>query len=259
MLNVAKMRFPQNEQISSTLANIEKDGASNILAAAIKQYQAGNFTEALNLYLAIKPATKDSTVGTAACYQGLNQFDKAISYYKQAEKLSPDDAQIKYYIGAMYTEIGDYNNAGIYLRQVSKQVPQANELLNFINQKSSMETLESAIKDFENGNYEDSLVKISEVLDKDPNNSYAYYYRGMVYDAKNERIKAIEDYKKVLNLSPDLVIANYLMAVDYDALQKFEEAYKSYSNFLNNYSNEDEYKTYSQKRLEDLKPYATKE
>jgi tetratricopeptide (TPR) repeat protein len=120
-----------------------------------------------------------------------------------------------------------------------------------------MDTLEVAIKDFEAGAYEQSLTKIAQVLDKNPQNAYAYYYRGMVYDALNKRENAIADYLKVTELAPDIVIANYLLAIDYDTLQKFPEAHKAYTDFVNKYTNEDEYKTYSIKRLEDLKPYAT--
>lgn len=256
VLNVAQAKFPNNTQIKSTLANIQTDNSSAKIADASKSYSSGNYTEALKDYLAVKPATKDSLIGAAACYQGLKQFDNAISYYKQAEKLAPNDKEIKYYIGAMYTEKGDYTNAEQYLKPIVNQVPQANELLTFISQKSSMDTLESAISDFEAENYDISLSKIEQVLKTDANNAYALYYRGMVYDAKGEKAKAIEDYKKVVQLSPDIVIANYLLAVDYDVLQKFIDAYNAYSTFLKNYTNNDEYKQYAEKRLEDLKPYA---
>ena len=257
VLNIAKVRFPSNKQVLSTLASIETDATSDKLSNANKNYESGNYSEALESYLAITPATKDSLLGIAACYQGLKQPDNAINYYKQAEKLAPNDNQIKYYIGAIYTEKGDYKNAETYLKLVSKQVPQANELLNFINQKSSMDTLEAAIKDFEAADYTSSLTKIAQVLEKEPSNAYAYYYRGMVYDAQNKRANAISDYTKVIELAPEIVIANYLLAIDYDTLQKFPEAYKAYTDFVAKYNNEDEYKTYSKKRLEDLKPYAT--
>ena len=256
VLNIAQAKFPNNTQIKSTLANIQTDSSSERIADASKNYSAGNFEEALKDYLAVKPATKDSLIGVAACYQGLQQFDNAINYYKQAEKLAPADKEIKYYIGAMYTEKGDYISAQQYLKPIANQLPQANELLTFISQKTSMETLESAIADYESKNYEGSLAKINQILQSDTNNAYALYYRGMVYDAQGEKSKAVEDYKRVIQLSPDIVIANYLLAVDYDALQKFIDAYNAYSAFLKNYPNDDEYKQYALKRLEDLKPYA---
>ena len=256
VLLVAQNRFPNNAQIKTTLNNIETDNKTDKIANASKAYEAGNFTEALNNYLAVKPATKSSLLGAAACYQGLKQFDNAINYYRQAETLAPNDVDIKYYIGAMYTEKEDYTSALVYLNPIASNHAQAKSLIEFINQKSVMNILESAIKDFETSAYEDSLLKINTVLEKDPQNAYAFYYRGMVYDAKNERHNAIEDYKKVIELSPDIVIANYLLAIDYDTLQKFVDAYRAYKNFVTNYTQNDEYKIYSQKRLEDLKPYA---
>ncbi len=256
VLTVAKSKFPDNSQIQKTLANIQKDSSSLRIADASKNYSAGNFADALQGYLAVKPATKDSLIGAAACYQGLKQFDNAINYYKQAEKLAPADKEIKYYIGAMYTEKGDYTNAEQYLKPIANQVPQANELLTFISQKTSMDALENAISDYEAKNYEEGLKKINQILEASPNNAYALYYRGMIYDAQGDKTKAIEDYKKVVQLTPDIVIAYYLMAVVYDSQQKFIDAYNAYSNFLDKYPNDDEYKQYAAQRLEDLKPYA---
>lgn len=256
VLTVAQSKFPNNTQIKSTLANIEADNKSDKLAAAIKNYEKGNFADALNNYMGIQPATKDSLLGIAACYQGLKQYDGAIDYYKKAETIAPDSQEIKYYIGAMYIEKGDYTNAEMYLKPISQTYPQANELLTFISQKNSMEILDSAIKDFEAAAYENSLEKLNDLIAKEPNNTYACYYRAMVYDAKNERANAIKDYQKVIELAPDIVIANYLLAIDYDNLQKFVDAQKAYKAFIEKYEPEDEYKAYAQKRLEDLKPYA---
>lgn len=256
VLTIAQAKFPNNPQIKSTLADIETDNKSNRLAMAIKNYEKGNFTEALNDYMAIQPATKDSLLGIAACYQGLKQFDSAIDYYKKAEKLAPDSEDIKYYIGAMYTEKGDFVNAELYLQPLAQNMTQAKDLLAFIQQKNSMDLLESAIKDFEAANYEASLEKLNRLITQDSKNPYAYYYRAMLYDAQNDKIKAIEDYRTVIILAPEIVIANYLMAIDYDSLQKFMDAHKAYKVFIEKYENEDEYKMYANKRLEDLKPYA---
>lgn len=259
VLLIAQSKFPNNAQVKSTLASIDADNRSEKLASAIKSYEKGDYSEALASYMLIKPATKESLLGVAACYQGLNQYDSAINYYKQAEKLAPQDSEIKYYIGAMYVQKGDYANAEVYLKPISQKLSQANELLAFISQKSSMEALELAIKDFEAGAYDACLEKLNQLLVKDLDNAYGYYYRAMVFDAKNERLKAIEDYKKVVELAPDIVIANYLLAIDYDTLQKFLDAHRAYKTFVEKYDKDDEYKQYSIKRLEDLKPYADEE
>ena len=258
ILTIAQSKFPNNTQVKSTLANIESDSKSDKLATAIKSYENGDFSSALNAYMSIEPATKDSLLGVAACYQGLKQYDGAIDYYKKAQKLAPADADISYYIGAMYIEKGDLVNAEAFLKPIAQKHSQAKELLAFVSQKTSMEILESAIKDFEANSYDVALEKLNKLLDSGEKNAYANYYRAMVYDAKNERLKAVDDYKKVVELAPEIVIANYLMAIDYDILQKFVDAYKAYEVFLSKYTNDDEYRTYALKRLEDLEPYAEK-
>lgn len=43
---------------------------------------------------------------------------------------------------------------------------------------------------------DESFAKFNELLTQDPQNSYALYYRGMIYDTKEKRNEAIADLKK---------------------------------------------------------------
>ena len=75
--------------------------------------------------------------------------------------------------------------------------------------------------------------------------------------AKEKRNEAIADLKQAYNLNKDFTICNYIIASDYDALGKFNDAYKYYSAYANSNVEDDEYKQYAKNRSTELKNYAT--
>ena len=80
--------------------------------------------------------------------------------------------------------------------------------------------------------------------------------RGVIYDAQKKVSLAISDYLNVLKNSNDIPITNYMLAVDYDSLEKYKEAYNYYLKFISSYQTEDEYLNYAKSRMEELKAYA---
>ena len=67
---------------------------------------------------------------------------------------------------------------------------------------------------------------------------------------------AVSDYLNVLKNTKELPIASYMAAVDDDSLENYKEAYKYFSQFVSQYSTDDEYLNYAKTRMEELKPYA---
>ncbi len=77
----------------------------------------------------------------------------------------------------------------------------------------------------------------------------------MIYDEQKKTQLAINDYLQVLKNTNELPIASYMLAVDYDGLENYKEAYKYYNNFISVYTTEDEYLQYAKSRMEELKQY----
>ena len=75
----------------------------------------------------------------------------------------------------------------------------------------------------------------------------------MIYDAKEKFAEAIKDYELAVKLNNELFIVNYLLGVDYDTLNKSQEALKNYEAFLANYQDEDDFKAYARSRVKDIK------
>ena len=199
-------------------------------------------------------------LGIASSYQNMGDRDKAIEYYKKALELKPADSDIAYYIGVMYAEGEDLESAQEYLKKsvaLNKNNQKASEYLASIESQISTNSLNEAISLYDSGNYDESLNLLNKLIVKEPMNAYAYYYRGMIYDAKENRQDAVNNYKTALkyNNSDDLLILNYLIAVDLDTMEKYKDAYEYYQKYKASNAPDDEYKQYAATRLEELKPY----
>lgn len=257
ILNTAKSKFPDNKLVLKTIKEVESDAVSTVLSSANANYEAKNYKKALNEYLSISPATESSVLGAAACYQAMDDFDKAIEFYKKGIAINPKNSEIPYYIGYLYSEKHKWQEAKNYLEKAVSlnSESQAKELLSYVNQSMSASNLDEGVKLFENKNYDAALAKFNDILSKEPNNTYAYYYRGLIYDEQKKPQTAINDYLIVLKNSKDYPIVNYLVAVDYDVTEKYKEAFKYYNEFISAYSQEDELLNYAKSRVEELKPY----
>jgi len=258
ILNTAKAKFPNNNLVLKTLKEVESDSVSTVLSDASASYEKQDYNGALKKYMEIKPETEDSLLGIAACYQGLENYAKAIEYYKKAETISPNNAEIPYYIGYLYSEQQKWIESEGYLRKSLKINPEsdAKALLPYVVQNNISKMLDEAISMYEKNSFDTALTKFNDILKKDTQNSYAYYYRALIYDEQKKTALAINDYKNVLKYSQDIPIANYMLAIDYDSQANYKEAAKSYKQFISSYTTEDEYLQYAKSRVKELEKYA---
>ncbi len=254
-LNTANTKFPNNSQVKDALKSIQAQSTDEKLASAAEYYNNKDYQNAVNEYLKIQPPTSDSMLGAASAYQNMNDIDNAIVYYKKALNLSPKNSDIAYYIGALYADKEDYTNAKTYTDKalvLNKDNKQAQELLESLNAQLASQDLEKAINLFESEQYSESLVLLNKILSIEPNDAYALYYRGMIYDTQKKYNEAIADYKKAIDISPELTIVNYLIAVDYDTLGQYKNALPYYKTFTDKYTEQDEYLKYAQTRAGEL-------
>ena len=257
-LNTAKAKFPTNNLILKTLKDVQQDSDLTVLSNASKSYENKDYKTAIKEYLSINPATEDSMLGAASAYQAMEDYNNAILYYKKAETINPKNAEIPYYIGYLYSEQQKWNEAETYLKKAVQINPQseAKTLLNYVTQNAVLTILNDGIAFYDKQNYQNALLKFNEVIKKEPANAYAHYYRALIYDEQKQPKLAISDYLNVIKNSKDFPIANYMLAVDYDSLENYKEAFKYYQLFVSKYTTDDEYLKYAKSRMEEIKPYA---
>ena len=260
-LQSAALTFPKDANIASTLKNVNAMKINQQLDKAAAAYKAKDYKTAISYYLLIQPATVDTMLGVATSYQELGDKENAIEYYKKALALKPVSSDIAYYIACLYGEDEKYEDAKFYLEKAitfDKNNTQAIEYLKSIEETEASNRLNQAISLYDEQKYDESLAKFNEILAKDTKNAYAYYYRGMIYDAKELRKEAISDLSKALQLNQEFQICNYMIASDYDSLNDYKNAYKYYLAYANSNAEDDQYKEYARTRLEELKEYAAK-
>lgn len=257
-LNNANAKFPNNSQVTDAIKSINAQSTDEKLTVAANYYNNKDYQNAINEYLKIKPATSDTMLGVASAYQNLGNIDKAIEYYKEALKLAPANSDIAYYIAALYADKEDMANAKDYAQKAlafNKNNKEAKELLNNISSQIDSLNLEKAIALFDEEKYNESLALLNTILSSNSKDSYALYYRGMIYDTQQKYKEALADYKKAITANPDLTIVNYLIGVDYDNLEQYKDALSYYKAFTATYSEDDDFKKYADTRIGELAQY----
>lgn len=256
-LEAAKIKFPENKQILNNLSEIKTEIADKKFDEASKFYNSGEYQKALEIYLSIQPQTFDSLTGAAICYKGLNDDNQAIEYYKKALSLKPD-SDIAYYIGVLYSEKENWATSREFLKKAISINPnntKAKDLLQSVIEQANAKLIDEAIALYDKSEYAKALPVFNKVLQDDPRNAYAYYYKGLMNDSGKKYLAAIDDYKKAIQYNKDLTIIYYLLALDYDALSQYKNALINYKKYIALTTESNEYKTYSQTRAKELKKY----
>ena len=246
---------PDNKLVKNQMNAIESDYLVSTYNDATNAYEAGNYEKAIDLYLKVKPQTKESVLGIAAAYQALGNNDKAIENYNLAMSIDNADANIPYYIAAIYANSNDLEKAEQFTKIALNKNPmhsQAKELDAYIVSKKSEGLLEQAVKFYEDENYNDAITLFGKIISVNPKDSTLYYYRALSYDALKNYQYAINDYLEAVKLSPQLNISYYSIAVDYDNLGNYKAATEYYQKYINLIADDNEYKQYALSRLKEL-------
>ena len=255
ILITAKNKFPKNTQIAQNLKALQEEAVAGKFSDALKLYNSGDYQKAIGVYNTIQPPSVDSLTGIAACYKELGDNVQAIQYYKKSLQLKPD-SDISYYIGVIYSETENWDNAKTYLKKaiaLNSNNEKAKDLLDSVIQQANIELVDKAIALYDKAEYTKSLALINNILKEEPENSYALYYRALINDINKKYNAAIQDYQKAIKYNSELTIIYYLMALDYDNLGQYKLALANYKKYVSLTAENNEYKKYSQSRIKTIK------
>ncbi len=253
----AKAKFPANKQIAENLQALTEETLAGKFDEASNYYNSGNFKKALEIYQTIQPPSFDSLGAIASCYKALNNDNLAIEYYKKTIAIKPD-SNLAYYIGALYSEKENWTASKIYLKkalEINKNNQQAKDLLKSVSEQINLKLVDEGIALYDKNDYTKALSIFNKILQNDSKNAYAYYYRGLIFDAEKKYIPAVGEYQKAMKYNPELTIIYYLLALDYDNLKQYKNALINYKKYVAATKEENEYKQYSQSRIKALKKY----
>ncbi len=71
------------------------------------------------------------------------------------------------------------------------------------------ESLKPIIKDYREGNYTQSMLKLEDLIQKEPHNAYANYYLALTYTRLGEKEKAQKFYNNVIALNTNMSLNYY--------------------------------------------------
>ena len=101
--------------------------------------------------------------------------------------------------------------------------------INFASAKStSNPALASAIRLYKAGNYSQCYTALNSIIKKDPSNAVAYYYLAMTSAQIGKKDDAIQNYEKVITLSPD----GRYMLLSKTGGESGNETYREWVDFL---------------------------
>lgn len=264
ILNDAKGLFPDNQMVKKQLASLDAQTTSLLYTNASNLFNEKKYQEAIALYNKILPATPESLLGIGACYQAMGNNAQAASFYEKSLGLDPKNADTAYYTALAYANTENYAKAKNFANKALAIDPNhkaTKELVAYVTEQEGTAKMDTAIEHIDKQQYPQALTLLNSVISADPKNADAYYYRGMVYDAQKKYQLAINDYKKALEYNPQMLIANYSIAIDYDYLAQYSNAlmyHKKYLSLTQKAGETNDYTRYSAKRIQDLKAYEPK-
>lgn len=255
-----------NPAKSAALNKVMKEITDNAKAAkvseALKLYEGGDFEGALKIYLSDNNPSEDTLMNMGGCYYELQNYDKSIECYNKALFKNPKNDRALLYLGGNYYSKGDtrkaidYYNKALALKPADSEIKEA---LSIANQNLGDDLLEKALDLYNAGKFNETFNMLNQVLKLNPKNAYGYYYRALIYDEWKKYPLAIADYKKTVMYMPEMDLAYYSLAVDYDTINDTVNAKANYQKYLSmNPNKKDTYTDYAKSRLAEINKTAVK-
>jgi tetratricopeptide (TPR) repeat protein len=210
------------------------------------------YQEAINVLEAVNPPTLRSLTVIASCYSALGQQQKSIDYYKEADKLSPNNTQILYSLGYLYYTEGNIAKAKEYVDMAltaDNTNSNAQQLKQHLSQQNTNSTMNEAITLMNEGKYSESKKILEKSIATNPKDFQTYYYLGHIAYATNKYEEASRNFIMAIKYNPDYALSYYSLGLAYDKLKEFNHAQLAYERFLQIELDENKYTQYAKTRV----------
>ncbi len=181
-----------------------------------------------------------SSYDQAIKLQQENKLDDALELYKKAIASQPNEASYYYGIGTCYAQKNDLTEAiANYKKAISlnPQEPSFKQALQQANQAQAAPLIESAIKKQtiadSAGKYDlNGAIADYEAALKIDDDANTHLNLGTAYQGNNNLPRAMSEYKRALQLNPNLADAHYYLATIYDTNKQVPLAVSEYQKYL---------------------------
>ena len=197
----------------------------------------GDFQNAIENYnkaIELNPNNDSYYNNRGIAFKNLEDYDKAISDYSQAINLDPKEAIYYNNRGIAFKNLGDFQNA---IENYNKAIElNPNNAFYYKNRGIAFNNL---------GDFQNAIENYNKAIELNPNNDSA---KKLILELKrNEKNESIQQDKKILDAteskgeiskeenSEPTFTSDYNNALDLHLNEKFEDAEKKFSSFINKY------------------------
>jgi tetratricopeptide (TPR) repeat protein len=165
--------------------------------------------------------TADSSDAQLFIQRGLKEvwqknYVAALAYFQKAKEKNPQDADVWFYLGVCYSELGRYQDAIESYKQTIRIKPDyADAHYNLGNAYGIL------------GRYEDAVESYKQVIRINPDLAEAHNNLGGAYFKLGRYQDAVESYKQAIIINPNYAEAHFLLGSAYGKLDRYEDAIES--------------------------------
>ena len=261
ILNKGIEQIPYGAELLTLKDTLLKSQAGKTYETASKMYETQNYKGALENYLKINPQTPEVQLAIANCYYEMKDYTNAVLYYEKVLQKEPKNKDVLYVCAMSYNELKNSAKALELLNRIIAINPSdatANEAIKAIKEANTAQDLENAIAKYEQKDFESALSLLNKVLSQNQKNTYALYYKGLIFEEQKNQKEANVQFKLAIDSDNNFALAYYSYALGLDNLEKYQDAINNYDKFLELKAKEgvnDEYTKFAQDRVKQLREF----
>lgn len=208
---------PGKTDSKTLLANIKNQASAQrtkFTQQAIELQSQGKFAEAIQKYqqiIHLNPSDHESIFNLGTAYQEHGDINLALTQYQTALKLAP--------------QINDYQQAVASLQRAINN--------GYAEEAKSNQIVESAVQLQSQGKLTEAIQKYREAIQLDPDSAQAHFNLATALHSSNDKSLAIIEYEKSFELAPQTYPeAKFFAGNLYEAFNNKSRALESYRRYL---------------------------
>lgn len=189
--------------------------AISLLRQGKTQEAVVEFQHFLSLYPA-HPLTPNVLAYLGQIYYSVDQYERALEYFKRASRLAPDNAKFYYNTGIVYLKLKDNASALASFKKALNSGSTDPEVF---------EKLSYAFEEFQEQDL--AILTLERSIQYNPDHLPTLFRLAELYAKKNDLLKAAEIYRKIVNRTPgtaDTVLALLELGKLYIKMERYDDA-----------------------------------
>jgi len=211
---------PSSASSSSSSSRYESDepypvDSSAALADAMQLYQDGKVAQAEGAFhgiLAKDPSNGDAYYNLAVIAEGKNDLNGALSYYRSALNLNPQDSDLQSAVVSVQNKLAQSVGPSHVASSTSssssssysapKAAPAQNKAADEARKSQLKSAVASASNDYKAGNYDSAVTKLNSVASQVPDDGDVQFALAQAYRAKGDLSNARSHMARASSLNP---------------------------------------------------------